>query len=170
MRKVLYAAAAATALLSSAAWATWNIDDSGHGFVGKGDVQLALGLNNAQMQAQAGSLSFTLRDTVEYDVYCQNATGHSVLHNSFDRQRHINDSVTYSSRSHNQVDGFNLVGFGDGGDSGSNPVDCPTGWSPDPDAALAAGVGDGTTYIIETGSSGGGLFVNGAQLDPLAEI
>jgi hypothetical protein len=36
---------------------------TGKGFVGKGDVQTTLGLNNAQLQAQAGSLKFTAVST-----------------------------------------------------------------------------------------------------------
>jgi len=152
------------ALVSTAAWATVTFDSTtGSGFVGKGDVQLALGLNNAQMQAQAGSLSFTDQDIATYDVYCQNDNGHNVLEQTFPRQRHVNATVAYDARSHKQVDGFNLSGFS-AGNTGNNPIDCPGGWTPDPQAALNAGVGDGTTYIIVTSSSGAGLYVNGVLL------
>src|ERR687892_2586108 len=37
---------------------------TGTGFVGKGDVQLALGYNNAQLQANANSLVFAAVSTV----------------------------------------------------------------------------------------------------------
>src|SRR4051794_6653668 len=58
-----FAAVAATTLIalgvasSASAGATLNTD--GTGFIGKGDVQTALGYNNAQMQANAGNLKFT---------------------------------------------------------------------------------------------------------------
>lgn len=60
--KVALIAATTTALAlggASAAQAAVTIDSAGSGFVGKGDVQTALGLNNAQLQAKAGSLKFT---------------------------------------------------------------------------------------------------------------
>src|SRR5688572_19435502 len=54
---------AATGLVAigagSAAHASVTMDDTGHGFVGKGDVQTALGYNNAQLQANAGTLTFS---------------------------------------------------------------------------------------------------------------
>jgi hypothetical protein len=43
----------------SAAHASATVNSAGQGFVGKGDVQTALGYNNAQMQANATGLKFT---------------------------------------------------------------------------------------------------------------
>ena len=60
--KVALIAAATTALAlggASAAQAAVTIDDAGKGFIGKGDVQTALGYNNTQMQANASKLKFT---------------------------------------------------------------------------------------------------------------
>ena len=64
MRRITKVATVATATLiaigvASAAQASVTIDADGKGFVGKGDVQTALGYNNSQMQANAGSLRFT---------------------------------------------------------------------------------------------------------------
>ena len=52
MKKSIFAAMAVISLATVAIFASVTFDSStGTGFVGKGDVQLALGLNNAQMQA-----------------------------------------------------------------------------------------------------------------------
>jgi hypothetical protein len=55
---VIGAIAAPIAFASSASAAV-AVDGAGHGFVGKGDVQTALGYNNSQMLANAGKLNFT---------------------------------------------------------------------------------------------------------------
>src|SRR4051812_45828876 len=54
-------AAAALIATATAANASTAIDANGTGFIGKGDVQTALGMNNAAMQkaVDAGSLVFT---------------------------------------------------------------------------------------------------------------
>ena len=57
MRKIILGLAASAAIatpLGTAAHASVTIDSAGKGFVGKGDVQTALGYNNTQMQANAG--------------------------------------------------------------------------------------------------------------------
>jgi hypothetical protein len=43
---------------------------TGSGFVGKGDVQLAFGYNNAQLQAAATAINFEQRRTDVYDTVC----------------------------------------------------------------------------------------------------
>ena len=73
MRKILLGLAATAALvtplaLGTAANASVTIDNDGKGFVGKGDVQTALGLNNAQMQAKAGSLTFTTEQAAHQNL------------------------------------------------------------------------------------------------------
>jgi hypothetical protein len=64
MRKIIIGVVAAAAILAplafaSSANAAVAIDGTGTGFIGKGDVQTALGYNNAQLQAKADSLKFT---------------------------------------------------------------------------------------------------------------
>ena len=54
----------AVGLLTAATYLTITYDPTtGTGFVGKGDVQLVLGLNNAKIQAAAASLNFTQQTT-----------------------------------------------------------------------------------------------------------
>ena len=55
-------AASATAMFDPA---------SGTGTVGKGDVQIPFGWNNAQLQANATGVDFLYVDVTEYDVTCE---------------------------------------------------------------------------------------------------
>jgi hypothetical protein len=96
---------------------------TGTGFVGKGDVQTALGLNNAQMQAQAESLEFTYVTVDTYQVVNAWATGNP--DNPVSLNSHtatvtttvsVNSTVAYDPRQvkgQKQFTGFNLTGFGD---------------------------------------------------------
>ena len=67
MRKIIMIAAGAMALaIPAAASASVTVNDAGVGFVGKGDVQSALGWNNGQVQNPANwnSLAFTYKQDV----------------------------------------------------------------------------------------------------------
>jgi len=109
--------------------------ETGTGFVGKGDVQTVLGLNNAQMQAQAPNLVFTYETTDTYQVINAWATGNAV--NPVSLNYHtatvttsigVNNSVIYDSRknSQGQVTGFNMTGYGTVVVDGTIPVVSPT--------------------------------------------
>ncbi|WP_053361177.1 hypothetical protein [Bacillus sp. FJAT-27251] len=120
MKKVLTGLAAgalALSVFSSSAFAAVTFDSStGTGFVGKGDVQTALGLNNAQMQAIANDLTFTFETVESYEITVEWTTGegkkgettHTVDHT---RTSNVAGSVDYGARKANQVNGFNLNGF-----------------------------------------------------------
>ncbi|WP_442596555.1 hypothetical protein [Neobacillus sp. D3-1R] len=121
MKKTIFSSVAAGALalgiMASSAFASVTIDgDTGTGFVGKGDVQTALGLNNAQMQNQAESLKFTYETVETYEVTVQFITGegtkgektHIVEHK---RSSSVNSDVLYDARKAKQYTGFNLNGF-----------------------------------------------------------
>ncbi len=94
---------------------------TGIGFVGKGDVQTVLGLNNAQIQTQAASLVFTYLAVDTYEVTQVWATGNPVQPKSLNahqitvaRIQNVSASVAYDPRKVNgqkQVTGFNLNGF-----------------------------------------------------------
>jgi hypothetical protein len=71
MRTSFLAAAAALAVVSTAAVASVTIDAGGFGFVGKGDVQTAYGWNNAVAQAQQNNVSFFVDSSLSYDVTCE---------------------------------------------------------------------------------------------------
>jgi hypothetical protein len=109
----------------------------GTGFVGKGDVQLALGWNNKALQDNAGSVNFQINSEVVTEVswICTNANND----NEQGRQRTTTTSVqglvSHVARERNQITGFNLTGF-DGSEEKSSETEgqplnsCPSGpWS-----------------------------------------
>ena len=123
-------AASAAFAFAAAAYAAVTFDPAtGTGFVGKGDVQLALGLNNAQLQAQAGSLVFTYATTTTYKVTEVWATGNPNQPKSLNSHEvevttiaGVNGSIAYDPRRQNQVTGFNLNGFSSLTVTGTVPV------------------------------------------------
>jgi len=88
MRKLFIIAASIAALaIPTAAFASVSVDGSGNGFVGKGDVQTALGYkNDAAFQADAAGVTFQYGDVAEISmaVVCTSddvtyVTQHNVL-------------------------------------------------------------------------------------------
>jgi hypothetical protein len=129
---------------------------TGLGFVGKGDVQLAFGWNNAQLQSKASGVSFTYNAFDTYDVECYwetiTGSGKIVVHDiTIPRHTGVNASVAYDARTRNQITGFNLTGLGATTTEGTVPVvggTCP-------------GASENATIIAVTQtSSTGGLYVN----------
>jgi hypothetical protein len=139
---------------------------TGIGFVGKGDVQSALGLNNSQMQAKAGSLSFTLVTADTYNVTEEWTTGgvktqttHTVTKTTTNS---LTDTIAYNARTHKQVDGFYLTGISSGTTTDGNLpevgdiVVAPASNNPDPT--------DHIITAVDHVSSTSGIFVNGVSL------
>ena len=136
MRKSFIAAAAALAVVSSAAVAAVNFDSTtGTGFVGKGDVQLAFGWNNKQAQDNAKAVTFSYNATDTYDVECEwtTTTGgpnpKEILHDiTVPKHTSVSASVAYDARLKNQYTGYLLNGFGPTTVNGTVPVEggaCP---------------------------------------------
>jgi hypothetical protein len=108
------------ATLSLVVFAAITIDDEGVGFVGKGDVQLAFGWNNAQLQSNADEVDFAFNSetTVVSEVSwtCTNTNNE----NTQIRERTTTTSSISSglldapARVRNQITGFNLNGFKEG--------------------------------------------------------
>jgi hypothetical protein len=133
---------------------------TGSGFVGKGDVQLALGLNNKQVQLTP--VTFTYSETEVADVTCEwdTETGGKVsktIHHAVTNEKTagIDSSVVYDARVRNQITGYNLVGFGSITATGTIPSvgdACPNS-------------NDGVvTEVLVTNSIPGALSVNGVLL------
>ncbi|HEY4556119.1 MAG TPA: hypothetical protein VIG68_06765 [Lysobacter sp.] len=117
-------AAAAALLVSASAFAAVTFDPAtGTGFVGKGDVQLAFGWNNATLQRNAGKVTFTYATEATYAVTCEwntytngnknreaKTVPHKVTEGLSVASRANFDS---SARSNKQGDvtGFQLLGF-----------------------------------------------------------
>jgi hypothetical protein len=159
MRKIAIAAAAAAATISSAALALVTVDANGYGFVGKGDVQLAFGWNNAAAQRNAQAVSFHMQSSASYEAVCTFTTGegtrgervHNVTHN---RSTSVLSSIASDPRKTGQWTGYNLNGFGATTTSG-DPVPVVDG------PCMGNNGHDGVwSSVTELGSSGTGLFVS----------
>lgn len=130
MKKIFLAAAAATALISTAAFASVSFDSStGTGFVGKGDIQVLYGWNNAQAQSNAKLVSFSYDATDTYDVACEWTTttggpnSHEIFHDiTVPRHTRVASSINSDPRKTGQYTGYNLNGFGSTTTEGSVPT------------------------------------------------
>ena len=131
--------------------------ETGEGFVGKGDVQTAFGWNNAQLQKNAGGVTFTYNKTDKYDVTCEwdTTTGGKdpkTIHHEVTNRKNskVDAGVLFEARKNSQITGFNLNGFNNESNSQAIPAvgdSCPNG-------------GDGIVTDVDSISSEGGLFVN----------
>ena len=158
MRKISIAAAAALTIASSIAMATVTVDSNGVGFVGKGDVQLAFGWNNAAAQRNASAVSFHTESSAEYEAVCTFTTGEGTrgerTHNvSHDRSTAVLSAIASDPRKTGQWTGYNLNGFGTVTSSG-DPVPVEGG-----SCMGNEGHSGVWTSVTELGSSGEGLFV-----------
>ncbi|CAM3854092.1 hypothetical protein [Mesobacillus thioparans] len=120
MKKVLTGLAAgalAMGIFASSSLAAVTYDSSaGTGFVGKGDVQQALGWNNAELQKQAKNLVFTYETVNTYAVTVTWTTGEGTrgekVHNVTNQNTvTLSSGVTYDPRKSNQFTGFNITGI-----------------------------------------------------------
>lgn len=96
----------------------------GTGFVGKGDVQLAYGWNNKQLQANASNVDFLYTDVTDYEYTCEGhleggnqgkgkGKGKKKVRSVLDTSTAISRDLTTATR-HNpkgDINGFNLQGF-----------------------------------------------------------
>lgn len=106
---------------------------SGTGFVGKGDVQLTLGLNNAQLQN--ASLSFAAVSTTvsEVEWTCTNTRNENTQERARTTTTEIAGVLSSTARLRNQITGFNLNGYS-GSAATTTTTDgpqlnsCPTNW------------------------------------------
>ena len=159
MCKFPIAAAVAAATISTAAMALVTVDSNGYGFVGKGDVQLAFGWNNAAAQRNANAVSFHMQSSADYEAVCTFTTGegtrgervHNVRHN---RSTAVLSNIASDPRKTGQWTGYNLNGFGAVTTSG-DPVPVVG------EACMGNSGHDGVwSSVTELGSTGGGLFVS----------
>jgi hypothetical protein len=145
---------------AGAVYATVTFDPAtGKGFVGKGDVQLAFGWNDAQLQKNASGVSFTYDRTDTYEAVCTFITGegtrgeqtHNVTHTT---STAVNSSVAYENRLNpkSKITGFNLTGFGATTETGTVPV--VGGACPGNEGT------EGTWSSVTLVSSTAGLFVH----------
>ncbi len=133
---------------------------TGTGFVGKGDVQLALGYNNAQMQSNAGNLVFTTESEDKYDIVVEWDTdaGKKIIHHEVTRHKtqSFSDVISYDAKTKKQVVGFNLTGIA------SETVG---GYVPQVGEEFG-GPGQLVTEVNVVSHTESGLEVNGVSLTP----
>jgi hypothetical protein len=111
-KRTLLAAAVLIAVITTAAYAEVIFNaGTGTGFVGKGDVQLALGYNNKQLQDNAESLSFTVESVSVTTWLCY----HTDNPNAADQERSVavttRGLLSHTERTRNQITGFGLDGY-----------------------------------------------------------
>lgn len=148
--------------LVAVSWATVTFNPAtGTGFVGKGDVQIAFGWNNAQLQNNARYVTFNWNAVDTYAAVCEWVTGegtrgqqtHTV---SIPRHTAVNASIAYDARVRNQITGFNLKGYGATVLEGVIPVvgeQCVS----DNGSGIAQ---NGVWISVDLVNSQGGLYVN----------
>jgi opacity protein-like surface antigen len=168
MSKFMVAASMAAVLAAPALAAVIFDPSTGTGFVGKGDVQLAFGWNNKQLQDNADGVVFTYSATTTTGYDCefytgptQNRTRHEVSHN---KTQSISSSVSKLLRANSkgkdgEVTGFILSGFG------ATPV-ITGGAVPAIGDACPGNPGQGAVVIAVDAESTttGGLYANGVLL------
>jgi len=174
MRKLIILGASLMALaIPAAGLASVTVNADGTGFVGKGDVQTALGgLNNARIQAKDFTVTFTQKSTTQqsFDWTCvkTTVTGNGTVRETRQERANVTTTdvtavISNEARVKNQITGFNLTGFGDTTTTsvvdGPAPLSCPdasSGFELDRESVVEG------APIVTAGS----LFVNGVPLPP----
>jgi len=144
-------------LLTAATYMTVNYDPATGGWSGKGDVQVALGMNNKQIQdaVKNNALEFKYIRDETWGIPCANENAHETVYHTFPVHYNVNKTVAYEARKNSkgkdgEVTGFFLdpinVSQGQGHD-----LDCPGAW-----------VADGEPFMVS--GEPGGLQVNGVPL------
>lgn len=155
----LIAAFAVMALFASASLAAVTFDSAtGTGFVGKGDVQTVLGINNKAMQTIQDKVTFGYDDTTTYTFTCTWQTGQEDKRKTHTNNKEISSGVAAELNSKGrltgQYTGWFLEGYkttADSSDSGY-PTDADCGAEGNDMKSIVPG------SIEEIGSTGGGLY------------
>jgi hypothetical protein len=159
------AAAASVALIASSASAAVIFDpETGEGFVGKGDVQLAMEWNNKQLQDNADDVEFAVSivSVSSATWTCDRDAGPQTQERANTTTTTTQGLVDSVARTRNQVTGFILQGYDESSTTdtetdGPEVGSCPTGWT-------AINLVEGEPVV-----TGGGLTVNGVPLEISAE-
>ena len=171
MRKLIIIAASIAALaIPTAALASVAVDGTGNGFVGKGDVQTALGYGNGNdtaFQKDARSATFTLKSTtlfkavgVKCGVAVDGVIDPSTIH-AIDVTMGTTGTTTKAVKSDpkitgNKVTGYNLTGTGA---VISQTFDWNVDWNIDPTASCPSG-----ETFVEFGYSFSNNFTSAGDL------
>jgi hypothetical protein len=158
-----FAASAAVAMMTMAALpaSAYTLNADGTGFVGKGEVQLALGLNNAGVQA-LGNPSFTYSSTTvqETSWVCVNERNGNEQERARTTTTKTEGIVSSIARVKNQITGYNLNGFSGSTTTVGSTEGPPIESCPNANSTYALG----STVVGEPTVVSGGLYVNGVLL------
>jgi hypothetical protein len=157
MKKMTTVLAAMLLAMSMIAGPAMAYEDGETLFVGKGDVQRALGLNNSELQA--GKFSFAFRADDTYNVTCQWTAGQSGNTQIKVRERAVTSEVVTDSKTRKNPQG-NITGFNltFGADTGDGEVPSIGG------LCQAEGNNGVITDVELLSTTPGGLTVNGVPL------
>jgi hypothetical protein len=123
-----------------------NSNQGEYGFVGKGELQIPWGWNNAKLQSEADFVLFTYEEVGTYTVICDGHSNPSQNPRTFSNKVvGIEASVARELRKNSvgQVTGFSLIDIGDELATGEG---CPTAWTievdriPNEDAGTVIGL------------------------------
>jgi hypothetical protein len=148
----------ACALFAAPAFAAVDVDADGVGFIGKGDVQLAMDWNNHELQANAYNLTFAINGGVTvttWDCVHTNPAGH-VVRNPRNNTTSLSATLFHEVRANKQgqVTGFFAVGYDPdtaSGNSSGHPLgSCPSGNGSvvDQDSVVVVDSGDATGLSV----------------------
>ena len=134
---------------------------TGTGFVGKGEVQTVLALNNAGVQA-LGNPSFTYSSTTvqETSWVCVNDRNGNEQERSRTTTTSTTGIVSSIARVKNQITGYNLSGFSGSTTTVSSTDGPPINSCPNANSTYALD----STLVGEPTVISGGLYVNGVLL------
>jgi hypothetical protein len=161
-------AAAAVLATATAGSASVLINADGTGFVGKGDVQLALGgLNNAAIQSLTVNFTQESVTAQSYDWSCTKTvvTGNGSVKETVQERANVTTTSTTAvvsnvARVKNQITGYNLTGYG--AVTTQSVTDGPAvGTCPD---ASSGFVFDDNLVTGDPVTVSSGLYVNGVRL------
>ncbi|MFI7494481.1 hypothetical protein ACH9D2_07145 [Kocuria sp. M4R2S49] len=151
---------AATMAFAAPALAAVTFDPAtGNGFVGKGDVQLAFGWNNKQLQDNAGQVDFeaVTESTTVGTWTCDRDAGPQTQERSRTTTTTTSGVVDAIARERNQITGFTLSGYSGTpvevvtGSDGPAYLTCPTGWTAiNPEQTTETGP---TTLYVKVGDT-----------------
>jgi len=164
--KLVIGALVASLTLAGAAIAAVTFDPAtGTGFVGKGDVQLVFGWNNAQLQANAGSVQFRALTTevTEVSWECTNENNENIQERARTTTTSIEGLVSSIARVKNQITGFNLTGYSGTPTQSSTTEGPPLNSCPSGPWSLTTPAGDPVVVSSESHvqvSSGGTNWFN----------
>jgi hypothetical protein len=113
MLKLVFCAAALAACATTASASVTFDPLSGTGFVGKGDVQLTFGWNNAVLQRNVDGIEFRSSRTVTIDITwtCDQNAGDATQERQRTRTTTRQRLLDSTGRLRTQITGFNLLGY-----------------------------------------------------------